>query len=117
VVTTNGGAVHVLHNETVTPNHWLTLRLVGHRSNRDGIGAVVKLVTSGGPQWVTVTTSGSYLSASDPRAHFGLGNTTLALSIQIKWPSGQVQTLTNVKADQQVQVDEPSGLPAIGAPH
>jgi hypothetical protein len=117
VVTTNGGAVHVLHNETVTPNHWLTLRLVGHRSNRDGIGAVVKLVTSGGPQWVTVTTSGSYLSASDPRAHFGLGNTTLALSIQVQWPSGQVQTLTNVKADQQVQVDEPSGLPASGAPH
>ena len=109
VVTTNGGAAHILHNQTVTANHWLTVRLVGHNSNRDGIGAVVKLVTNEGPQWITVTTSGSYLSASDPRAHFGLGNSTAALSIQISWPSGRQQTLTNVKADQQVQVDEPSG--------
>src|SRR3954452_19024401 len=87
-VTTNGGGVHILHNETATPNHWLTLRLVGHKSNRDGIGAVVKLLTNQGPQWVTVTTSGSYLSASDSRVHFGLGNNPVALSIEIKWPSG-----------------------------
>jgi hypothetical protein len=83
------------------------LRLVGHKSNRDGIGAVVKLVTAEGPQWVTATTSGSYLSASDPRVHFGLGNSTTASSIEVRWPSGTVQTLTNVKGDQQVQVDEP----------
>ncbi len=117
VVTTNGGAVHILHNETVTSNHWITLRLVGHKSNRDGIGAVVKLVTSQGPQWVTATTSGSYLSASDPRIHFGLGNSTAASSIEIRWPSGLTQTLTNVKADQQVQIDEPSGpeAPSLSA--
>lgn len=107
VVTTNGGEVHVLHNETATANHWITLRLVGHRSNRDGIGAVVKLVTSEGSQWVTATTSGSYLSASDPRVHFGLGNSVVALSIEIRWPSGIVQTLSNVKGDQQIQMDEP----------
>ena len=109
VVSTNGGAVHILHNETVTANHWITLRLVGHKTNRDGIGAVIKLVTNQGPQWVTATTSSSYLSASDPRVHFGLGNNTLALSIEIRWPSGVSQTLTNVKADQQVQIDEPTG--------
>jgi hypothetical protein len=112
VVSTNGGSVHILHNETVTANHWITLRLVGHKSNRDGIGAVIKLVTGQGPQWVTVTTSGSYLSASDPRAHFGLGNDPIATSIEIKWPSGIVQALDNVKGDQQVQIDEPAGSSA-----
>jgi hypothetical protein len=81
--------------------------MVGHKSNRDGIGAVVKLVTSEGPQWVTATTSGSYLSASDPRVHFGLGNCTVVTSIEVHWPSGNVQTLRNVNGDQQMQVDEP----------
>ena len=116
VVSTNGGEVHVLHNETVTSNHWITLRLVGHKSNRDGIGAVVKLITSQGPQWVTVTTSGSYLSSSDPRVHFGLGNSPVATSIEIRWPSGIVQTLTNVKGDRQVQVDEPTASEASTPP-
>ena len=73
VVTTNGGPAHILHNETVSNNHWITLRLTGHKSNRDGIGAVVKLTTSQGSQWVTVTTSGGYLSASDPRVHLSFG--------------------------------------------
>ena len=107
VVTTKGGPVHILHNETSTTNHWLTLRLVGHTSNRDGIGAVVKVTTSQGSQWVTATTSGSYLSASDRRVHFGLGNNTTVVSIQVQWPSGLTQSLLNVKADQQLQVDEP----------
>ena len=96
VVGTNGGPTHILHNETVTANHWITLHLTGHRSNRDGIGAVIKLTTAEGSQWVTVTTSSGYLSASDPRAHFGLGAYPVASSIEIHWPSGMVQTLTNV---------------------
>jgi len=107
VVTTNGGLAYVLHNETATNNHWITLRLISHKSNRDGIGAVVKLTTAEGSQWATVTTSGSYLSASDPRVHFGLGSSTTANSIEIRWPSGIVQTLTSVKGDRQVEVDEP----------
>jgi enediyne biosynthesis protein E4 len=111
VVTTNGGPVHILRNETSTGNHWLTLKLIGHRSNRDGIGAVVEVTTSQGPQWVTVTTSGGYLSASDPRAHFGLGADASAKSVTIRWPSGVVQTLNNVAGDRIVQVDEPGGKP------
>ena len=107
VVTTNGGAAHILHNETNSLGHWVTLRLVGHKSNRDGIGAVVNLVTKQGSQWVTVTTSGSYLSASDPRVHFGLGNNPDIVRIEIQWPSGITQTLANVKPDQQLQVEEP----------
>src|ERR1700691_1936469 len=107
VVSTNGGAAHILLNKTVTQNHWITLHLTGHKSNRDGIGAVVKLTTAQGPQWVTATTASGYLSSSDPRVHFGLGMSAVAESIEIRWPSGIVQTLTNVKGDQQVQVDEP----------
>jgi hypothetical protein len=115
VVTTNGGPAHILHNETVTANHWLTLHLTGHKSNRDGIGAVVKLTTAQGSQWVTATTSSGYLSASDPRVHFGLGVSPLADSIEIRWPGGIVQTLKNVKGDQQIQVDEPTAKSSSGA--
>jgi enediyne biosynthesis protein E4 len=106
VVTSNGGAAYLLRNETATGNHWITLRLIGHKSNRDGIGALVKLTTPQGPQWATVTTSSGYLSSSDPRVHFGLGDSAVASSIEIHWPSGIVQTLKDVRGDRQVQVDE-----------
>jgi hypothetical protein len=108
VVSTNGGPAHILHNETSTGNHWLSLHLTGHKSNRDAIGAIVKLTSACGSQWAIVTTSGSYLSASDPRVHFGLGKVDTAAAIEIRWPSGIVQTLTNVREDQQIQVDEPA---------
>jgi hypothetical protein len=108
VVSTNGGAAYVLRNQTETTNHWITLHLTGHKSNRDGIGAVVKLTTAHGSQWVTVTTSSGYLSSSDPRVHFGMGNSPIADKVEIRWPSGIVQTLLKVKGDRQIQVDEPA---------
>jgi enediyne biosynthesis protein E4 len=110
-VTTNDGPAYILHNETSTQNHWLTLRLIGHKSNRDGIGAEVKLVTGKGAQFATVTTAGGYLSASDKRVHFGLGTETAAASIEIRWPSGTVQRLKDVRGNQILQVDEPT--PAV----
>jgi hypothetical protein len=108
VVTTNDGPIHVLHNETTTLNHWLMLKLVGHTSNRDAIGAIVKLVSTKGVQCATVSTAGSYLSSSDKRLHFGLGQDSVVKSIEIQWPSGIRQTLQNVRGDQILQVDEPS---------
>ena len=108
VVTTNDGPMHVLHNDTTTPNHWLSLRLVGHKSNRDAIGAIVKVMSEQGAQFATVTTAGSYLSSSDKRLHFGLGQDAVAKSIDIQWPSGIRQTIQNVRGDQILQVDEPS---------
>ncbi len=108
VVSTNDGPAHILHNETPAQNHWLTLYLIGHKSNRDAIGAEVKLITAKGSQFATVSTAGSYLSASDKRAHFGLGPETTAKSIEIRWPSGALQKLTNVHADQILQIDEPA---------
>lgn len=112
VVTTNGGPAHVILNETPTKNHWLELYLVGHKSNRDGIGSLIKVTTAKGSQWWTVTTSGSYLSSSDKRAHFGLGPETVAQTVEIDWPSGIHQVLHNVKADQILRVDEP--VPGTG---
>lgn len=107
VVTTNGGSAYVLHNETVTPNHWITLQLLGHKSNRDGIGAIVKLTTAHSAQWVTATASSSYLSASDRRVHFGLGADTVAEAIEVQWPSGIRQTLRDIRGDQFVLIKEP----------
>jgi hypothetical protein len=116
VVTTNDGPVHVLHNQTETPNHWLTLNLVGHRSNRDGIGADVRVVTAQGAQLATVSTASSYLSSSDKRVHFGLGTETVARTVEIRWPSGAVQRLEQVRGDQVLQVDEPvAGRPTRGS--
>jgi hypothetical protein len=109
VVTENGGPAHILLNETKTGNHWLGLTLIGHKSNRDAIGAVVKITTSKGPpQWETVSTTGSYLSSSDKRLHFGLGTDTEAQTIEIQWPSGIKQALKDIKADQYVTIDEPN---------
>jgi hypothetical protein len=115
VVTTNDGPAHILHNETPPSNHWLLLKLVGHRSNRDAIGAEVKVTTFMGSQFATVTTAGSYLSSSDKRVHFGLGKETKASTIEIHWPSGIIQTLHDVRADQILQIDEPSGQGASSA--
>ncbi len=116
VVMTNDGAAYVLRNETSTKSHWLTLKLVGHRSNRDAIGAEVELTGAEGKQFETVTTAGSYLSSSDKRVHLGLGSEDVARSIKIRWPSGIMQTLTNVRCDQILQVDEPSeSLPGSAA--
>ena len=108
VVATNGGTAHILHNDTANTNHWLTLYLVGHTSNRDAIGAQIKLTTAHGTQSLMVTTAGSYLSSSDKRAHFGLGSDATATKIEIRWPSGITQTLTNIAADQLLRIEEPA---------
>jgi hypothetical protein len=107
VVTTNDGPAYILHNETKTPNHWLLLRLVGHKSNRDAIGAEVKAVTARVIQYATVTTASSYLSSSDKRVHLGLGPEDTVRVLEIRWPSGIVQTLKNIHADQILKIDEP----------
>ena len=107
VVTSNDGGLYVLHNETETQNHWLTLLLVGHKSNRDAIGAEVKISAGKSTQMATVSTAGSYLSSSDKRVHFGLGGERSA-TVEIRWPSGIRQTIKNVAADQILRVDEPA---------
>jgi enediyne biosynthesis protein E4 len=111
VVTANDGPVRVLHNETANANHWILLKLTGHKSNRDAIGASVKLTTAGGAQYATVTTASSYLSSGDKRLHFGLGQASVVQSIEIRWPSGIVESLKDVAADRIVAIDEPTTAP------
>src|SRR5215469_10599650 len=84
-------------------NHWIILRLVGERSNRDGIGARICI----GDQWNHMTTAVSYASSSDFGVHFGLGATRHVGKIEIRWPSGAVQVLTDVNVDQVLEVHEP----------
>ncbi len=106
VITSNDGPAWVLRNETPDGGHWITLNLIGVKSNRDGIGAQVELSTDTAKQYATANTTGSYQSSSDKRVHFGLGSAELVKSIRVRWPSGIVQTLDNVKADQILNVTE-----------
>jgi hypothetical protein len=89
-----------------TRNHWIILKLVGVKSNRDGLGTRVKITTSLSTQYNQATTACSYNSSSDKRVHFGLGSAAVADSIELTWPSGIKQVLKNVKADQILTVTE-----------
>ena len=108
VVTALGAPAEVWLNDSPGTHHWLALKLVGTASNRDGIGAVVKLTTKHGVQYNHVTTAVGYASASSRLVHFGLGADTIAEAIEIRWPSGTVQRLAGVKADRVVEVREPA---------
>ena len=87
-------------------NHWIILKLVGVKSNRDGLGTKVKITTSLGTQYNQATTAVSYNSSSDKRAHFGLGSAAVIDTIELRWPSGIRQVLKNIKADQILTVTE-----------
>ncbi len=86
-------------NRTESAGHWLDIALEGTKSNRDGIGARIKVVTEAGAQYNHMTTSVGYASSSHGPVHFGLGNETTAKLVEIHWPSGIVQTLRNVASD------------------
>ncbi|MBS1804199.1 MAG: CRTAC1 family protein [Acidobacteria bacterium] len=108
-VNCRGGEPMVLRNEGTT-NHWVEIMLIGTKSNRDGIGSLLKL-SSGGVVQVDQSKGGtSYMSASDPRIHFGLGKRGKIDSLQITWPSGQVDKLTNVPIDTVIAVKEGVGI-------
>jgi len=107
VVSAIGSPSELLYNTSTGDNHWILIRTVGVKSNRDGIGTRIKITgASGLVQYNHVTTAGSYASSNDPRVHFGLGPDTVIKQIELRWPSGTVQVLHNVKADQILTVTE-----------
>ncbi len=111
LVTTNGGPAILFRNDGGT-NHSLRLRLVGTRSNRDGIGAVVK-ITAGGESQTQMLRSGSgYLSSHELCLTFGLGHRERVDGLEIRWPSGQVDHLTNLSAGSTVTIKEGGGVVA-----
>ena len=93
-------------NRSEKSGHWLDIALRGTKSNRDGIGARVKVVTKSGTQYNHMTTSVGYASSSDGPVHFGLGPDSRATVIEIHWPSCIVQTLRDVEADKIIKVTE-----------
>ncbi len=117
VMVNNNGRAELLRNDGGNDparggGHWLLLKLGGTRSNRHGVGARVRVKTVdavGKERWQVdeVRAGSSYLSQNDLRAHFGLGGATAASVVEIRWPSGTVQTLTGVKADQILAIREP----------
>jgi len=88
--------------------YWITLNLVGVKSNRDAIGAQVRMSIPAGDQFATVSTSGSYQSSSDKRVHFGLGPADSIREIELRWPSGIRQIIKDVKADRIMTITEPA---------
>jgi enediyne biosynthesis protein E4 len=108
-VNCNNGPAIILRNQATNRNHWLLVNPVGSKSNRDGIGAKIRVVSDQGvEQHAFVSTAGSYLSASDKRAHFGLGASKRVRLVEVCWPSGTVQRLDSVAVDQILTVHEPS---------
>ncbi len=105
--------VALLRNETQTDNHWLQLRLIGTVSCRDAFGARVIVETNSGRRIRQVKGGASYASTSDACLHFGLGDTELLTSVDILWPSGVIQTLTDIVVDQRHIVREPPRTSAI----
>jgi len=107
VVVVLNAPAKIFHNVTRTPNHWMLLQLRGTKSNRMAIGARIRLTAEdGSKQYSEVTTSVGYAGSSDSRVHFGLGASKSAKEIEILWPSGIRQVLTNVQGDRIIPVEE-----------
>jgi hypothetical protein len=109
----------LLRNQIRRQGHWLRIKTVGVRSNRDGFGARVEIKSGGFTQAEEVRTNASFESASDPRLHFGLGSASLVDSIVVRWPSGAVDRIGPQRADQQIVIEEGKGLviPQATKPH
>ncbi len=119
VVGNNGGPPLLLRNTGVSGNHFINFRLVGMASNRDAMGARIRLVADGMSQIREIEGGGSYLSQSDLRANFGLGKATRVTSVDITWPSGKKQSFRDLEADKFYRIEE--GKDQLGlqtfAPH
>lgn len=107
VITTLGDRAVLLRHRAVGTNHWLKLQLEGSRGNRDGFGAQVRLKVDGRIHYAEMRCPTTYVFQQDPRLHFGLGGASRVERIDIRWPSGQLQTLTDVPPNQILKVREP----------
>ena len=109
-INNRGDYPELLRNDGGNANHWLEVLLIGTKSNRDGIGSVLKLTSEGFVHVEQSEGGSSYMSASDPRIHFGLGKRTKIDSLVITWPSGHVDKLTDVPIDKIIAVKEGEGI-------
>ncbi len=110
LVSNNGGPPQLLRNDGGNTNNWIEILLIGTKSNRDGVGARVKVVAGNLVQFDQRKGGGSYQSAPDPRLHFGLRRRTKVDTLEIKWPSGTVTTLRELPVNQIIAVEEGTGV-------
>ncbi|HEY8460631.1 MAG TPA: CRTAC1 family protein, partial [Blastocatellia bacterium] len=99
----------LLRADSATNNNWISIKLIGVKSNRDGVGARIKVIAGDRAQIDEVRSGGSYYSQNDMRVHFGLGKAVKARSIEVRWPSGTVDALSDVAAGQVVFIKEGAG--------
>src|SRR6202035_2389147 len=102
----------LLVNQTRTPNHWIAVRAVGTKSNRDGIGARIRVKTASRTLVDEVRSGSSYSSNSDIRVHFGLGGANKIEWVEVRWPSGLIERFTNLSVDEIHTLKEGSGSAA-----
>jgi enediyne biosynthesis protein E4 len=107
VVTALGAPAEIWMNDSPNRNHWLELALEGTKSNRDGIGARIRIVAGGQTQFNHASTASGYASSSAGPIHFGLGTASMVDEIEIRWPSGVTQVLKNTESDRILRVREP----------
>ncbi len=110
VMTVLDGSAVLLRNESASNGHWLRIKLVGSKSNRDGFGAQVEVKAGQLIQRMEARTNSSFESASDPRLHFGLGSSAQVDSITIRWPSGKTDQAGPEAADQELVIEEGKGV-------
>ena len=110
LINNSGQGAQLLRNDGGNGNHWLEVTLIGTKSNRDGVGARVKVTSGDLTQWDERKGGMSYQSAQDPRLHFGLGSRSRVDVIEVQWPSGAVTRLGNLNADQIIAVKEGTGI-------
>jgi hypothetical protein len=116
LVTTLGGPAALWRNTNSTPRHWLTLKLEGTQSNRDALGALVRVQAGTLDLRAEVRCATCYVTQQDGRLHFGLADHASAERVEVRWPSGQVSALTNVAADQVLKLVEPGQSRWTGRP-
>jgi enediyne biosynthesis protein E4 len=112
LISNNHGPAYLFRNDGGNRNHFVSIRLAGTRSNRSGIGAVIRVESASGKQWRMVHSGSSYCSQSDLALTFGLGNATEVRSIEVEWPSGAKERLGPMSADQFLTVQEGKGIVA-----
>ena len=110
LLTSNNGPTRLYRNDGGNKNKWISIRAVGTKSNRDGIGASVAIVSASGKQWNVVRSGSSYASQSDLSLVFGLRQDPIVKSIEVTWPSGTTQKFADVAANQFITIDEARGV-------
>jgi hypothetical protein len=110
LINNNGESPQLLRNDGGNSNHWLEILLIGTKSNRDAVGARVKVTAGDLIQYDERKGGMSYQSAQDPRLHFGLGSRTEVDELEVVWPSGRVTKLGKVQTDQIIEIKEGTGL-------